>query len=274
MHNRVSDLRAVHSPPELIAIRDGLLVALSFSAGIFEAISYLSFGKVFTSFQTGNLVALGLIAGGTRPPHGPDPGTVLISLGAFAAGAALAMPILHSFGGDVELDDSQKHRIWPRHATMALGLSLIMQVTFLAVWMAYPPPASAAFALVGLNAFAMGVQMNAIRLLHVPGVSTTAATATYISLVSGIATRSLKAPAARRLFGVVLGIAVGALVGDLMVRYIRSDAPVLPVVVNAAVLIIATMGLNQDFSPQSQTGRRLAPQWRRQSASTGSESAR
>jgi uncharacterized membrane protein YoaK (UPF0700 family) len=274
MHNRVSDLRAVHSPPELIAIRDGLLVALSFSAGIFEAISYLSFGKVFTSFQTGNLVALGLIAGGTRPPHGPDPGTVLISLGAFAAGAALAMPILHSFDGDVELDDSQKHRIWPRHATMALGLSLIMQVTFLAVWMAYPPPASAAFALVGLNAFAMGVQMNAIRLLHVPGVSTTAATATYISLVSGIATRSLKAPAARRLFGVVLGIAVGALVGDLMVRYIRSDAPVLPVVVNAAVLIIATMGLNQDFSPQSQTGRRLAPQWRRQSASTGSESAR
>ena len=119
------------------------------------------------------------------------------------------------------------------------------QVVFLAVWMAYSPPSRASFALVGLIAFAMGVQMNAIRFLHVPSISTTAATATFISLVSGIATRSLTASAVRRLSGVLVSIAVGSLLGVLMLRYVHREAPVLPVVVNATVLGIAAVVLKQ-----------------------------
>ena len=248
MQNRVGDLRVANAPPELVVLRDWLLVALTFSTGILEAICYLSFGKVFCSFQSGNLLFLGLIAAGTRPPQGPDPSTVLISLAAFAVGAALAMPILRSFDGDTELDDSRVPHLWPRSVTMAMGLSFIVQVTFLAVWMAYSPPSRAALALVGLNAFAMGVQMNAVRLLHVPGVSTTAVTATFISSVSAIATRSLNASAARRLAGVVVVMAVGALVGDLTLRDVRSEAPVLPVVVDALVLGIATVAMNRGSS--------------------------
>jgi uncharacterized membrane protein YoaK (UPF0700 family) len=271
MSNRTVDLHAAHTPPELIAIRDWLLVALTFSTGILEALCYLSFGKVFSAFQSGNLLFLGLIAGGTRPPQGPDPSTVLISLAAFAAGAALAMVILRSFDGDAELDDSQIHRIWPQHVTRALELSFIAQLTFLAVWMAYSPPARAAFALVALNAFAMGVQMNAIRLLHAPGVSTTAVTATFISLVSTIATGSLTMPTARRLAGVVVAMAVGALVGVVMLTHIRTEAPVLPVVVDATVLGIATMALDRDSSPsvslphhrQPKMMRRFGPRRRR-----------
>jgi uncharacterized membrane protein YoaK (UPF0700 family) len=248
MHSRVADLRVADAPPGLVVLRDWLLVALTFSTGILEAICYLSFGKVFCAFQSGNLLFLGLIAGGTRPPQGPDPSTVLISLAAFAVGAALAMPILRAFDGDAELDDSHVPHIWPRHVTMALGLSFIVQVAFVVVWMAYSPPARAAFALVGLNAFAMGVQMNAVRLLHVPGVSTTAVTATFISLISDIASRSLNAPAARRLAGVVGAMAVGALVGVLLLRHIRGEAPVLPVVVDAIVLGITIVAMNKDSS--------------------------
>jgi uncharacterized membrane protein YoaK (UPF0700 family) len=245
MHNRVADLRVADAPPGLVVLRDWLLVALTFSTGILEAICFLSFGKVFCAFQSGNLLFLGLIAGGTRPPEGPDPSTVLISLGAFAVGAALAMPILHSFDGDAELNDRQVLHVWPRQVTMALGLSFIAQASFLVVWTAYSPPAHAAFALVGLNAFGMGVQMNAVRLLHVPGVSTTAVTATFISLISAVATLSLRVPSARRLAGVVAALALGALVGVVMLRDIRTEAPLLPVVVDAIVLCIATLAMSR-----------------------------
>jgi uncharacterized membrane protein YoaK (UPF0700 family) len=245
MQNTVPGLGAAHPPPKFIAARDWLLIALSVSSGSFEAICFLSFGRVFTSFQTGNFVFLGLIAGGTRPPQGPHPATVLISVATFALGAAVAMPVLHSFDGDVELDDSQVEHVWPRQATMALGLSIAPQVAFQALWVAYSPPTRATLALMGLIAFAMGVQMNAIRFLHVPGISTTAVTATLIDLVSGVVTRSLKAPALRRLSGVLIAIVVGALIGTLMLRYARSEAPVVPVVINATVLGIAALALKQ-----------------------------
>ena len=88
----------------LLAIRDWLLVALSFSTGIYEAICFLSFGKVFAAFQTGNIVFLGLGVAGTRPPAGANPVTAVISLAAFAAGAALAMPILKAFDGNQETE--------------------------------------------------------------------------------------------------------------------------------------------------------------------------
>lgn len=82
-------------------------MALSFSTGAYEAISFLTFGKVFTAFQTGNIMFLGLGVAGTRPPAGPNPVTVVISLAAFAAGAALAMLVLKAFDGDQEIEDNR-----------------------------------------------------------------------------------------------------------------------------------------------------------------------
>ena len=99
--------------------------------------------------------------------------------------------------------------------------------------------------LIGLNAFAMGMQMNAIRSLHVPGISTTAETATVISWISGIATWSLKAPAARRLTGVLVSTAVGAIVGDWLLSHAHTYAPVLPALVIALVIEIASVSLKQ-----------------------------
>jgi len=59
---------------------------------MYEAICFLSFGKVFTGFQTVNLVFPGIGAAGTRPPLGPNPVTVIISLVAFAVGAGRSTP--------------------------------------------------------------------------------------------------------------------------------------------------------------------------------------
>jgi uncharacterized membrane protein YoaK (UPF0700 family) len=102
MHERVVDRAAVYATPARLAIRDRLLVALAFASGIYEVICFLSFGKVFTAFQTGNIVFLGVGLTGTRPPAGPDPVSVVISLLAFGLGAALAVRILKPFDGDEE----------------------------------------------------------------------------------------------------------------------------------------------------------------------------
>jgi uncharacterized membrane protein YoaK (UPF0700 family) len=118
---------------------------------------------------------------------------------------------------------------------------LLAQLGFLAGWMTTSQPSHVSYLLVGLNAFAMGVQMNAIRSLHVPGISTTAASATFIGLASAITTRSLPAPAVRRLSGVLGGMAAGAALGDWMLNHAHLYAPVLPVLVIAIVIAVASV---------------------------------
>ena len=94
-----------------------------------------------------------------------------------------------------------------------------------------------------LSAFAMGLQANAIRALHVPGISTTAFTAAYLDLASGLATWALTAHSARRLTATVAAVAAGAFLGDWMLRHAHRYAPVLPAAVTAAVVAIAWVAL-------------------------------
>jgi uncharacterized membrane protein YoaK (UPF0700 family) len=170
---------------------------------------------------------------------------VVVSLVAFALGAVLAMQILRAFDGDVEVEDEAVVEVWPRRVSIALAVALLVQVGFLGVWMATSPSSVVTNILLALSAFAMGLQMNAIRSLHVPAVSTTAATATLISLASGVAPWSHKAPAARRLTGVLASMVVGAVVGDWMLSHVHTYAPVLPVLVIALVIVIASVALKR-----------------------------
>jgi uncharacterized membrane protein YoaK (UPF0700 family) len=242
MPDRVVDRAAQHATPTLLAVRDWLLVALSFSTGIYEAISFLTFGKVFSAAQTGNLVLLG-VGALTHEPAGPNEVTVAIALAAFFAGAMLAMPILRAFDGDREIEDNNVFQVWPRRVSIVLAITLILQAGFLAVWVTAASPATLAYPLIGLSAFAMGLQMNAIRSLHVPGISVTAFTATFIDLASGIATWSLTAPKVRRLAGDLVSMVAGALLGDWMLSHAHPYAPVVPLIVIAVVISVASLAL-------------------------------
>jgi uncharacterized membrane protein YoaK (UPF0700 family) len=243
MHDTVADRAAPLAAPTLVAVRDWLLVALSFSTGIYDAISFLSFGKVFTAFQTGNIVELGLGVAGTRPPAGPDPVTVLIALAAFVAGAALAMPILKAFAGNQEVKNNDVFQVWPRRVSITLGVALVLQLGFLAGWLATSSPAHLAYALVAPAAFAMGLQINAIRALHVPSISTAAFTATVTALASGIGTWSLPSLVARRLAGNLVSLAAGAFLGDWMLGHAHPYAPLVPVILTAGVISVASVAL-------------------------------
>jgi uncharacterized membrane protein YoaK (UPF0700 family) len=251
MQDRVEDRAAAHATPAELAVRDWLLVGLSFATGGYEAICFLTFGKVFTAAQTGNLVLLGIGVAGTHQPAGPNPVTVVISLAAFAAGAALAMPILKAFDGDQQTEDNRVFQAWPRRVSIALAIALVLQAGFLAAWVTAASPAHLAYILMALSALAMGLQANAIRSLHVPSISTTAFTATFIDLFSGLVTWSLTAHSARRLAASMIGMAAGAFLGDWMLSHAHRYAPVLPAAVTAAVIAIAWVSLK----PRATSGR-------------------
>ena len=252
MPDRVVDLAAQHATPALLAVRDWLLVALAFATGIYEGICFLTFGKVFSAAQTGNIVLIG-IGARTHPPAGPNEVTVAIALASWFAGAALAMPILKTFYGDRVMGDHNVFPVWPRRVSIVLAIALILQAGFLALWATAASPATLAYPLMAMSAFAMGLQMNAIRALHVPGISITAMTATFADLASGIGKWSLTPPAVRRLAGTPVAIVAGAFFGDWMLGHAHRYAPVVPMIVMAVVISVASVALKpQGPSPAGQ----------------------
>jgi hypothetical protein len=117
-----------------IGVRDLLLIALTVSSGAIDAISYLALGKVFTAFMTGNIVFLGLRTAGAGDF---DIFRIAIALTAFSAGVFLARLIAKALrNSDRRFGRSSDggSGVWPRELATALGIVVIAQAGFLAVW--------------------------------------------------------------------------------------------------------------------------------------------
>jgi uncharacterized membrane protein YoaK (UPF0700 family) len=211
--------------------RDLLLVGLTFSSGAVDAIAFLGLGKVFTAFQTGNLVFLGVGAAGAG---GPDLVRVGSSLLAFAAGVFAATLLVRPTKGS---------GLWPRRVTLTLGAALAAQVAFLALWAATSgrPGSGSGNALAALSGLAMGLQSGAILSLAVTGVFTTAATATVMFLMRDTAERPGDGGSERaRLAGVLIALCAGAAAGGLLLTHARTYAPIIPPAVTALVIATAS----------------------------------
>jgi hypothetical protein len=83
----------------------------------------------------------------------------------------------------------------------------------------------------------------------VPGVSTTAFTATFIGLFSGLVTWSLTAYSAWRLAATMVSMAAGALLGEEMLSHAHRYAPVVPAAVTAVIIAIAWLVLKPRPTP-------------------------
>jgi uncharacterized membrane protein YoaK (UPF0700 family) len=212
------------------AVRDLLLMGLAFCSGAVDAISFLALGKVFSAFMTGNVVFLAL---GITGAGGPNVVRVGVALAAFAAAVFAAVKIVKPSKGSAT---------WPGRVSIALGLSGIAQVAFLAGWIATSgrPAAGTGHVLTGVFALAMGLQTGAVLSLGVPGVFTTAATATVVHLASDLAGWPQSTNGRGRLAGVLAGLCVGAAAGGLLLVHARTYAPVLPVIGTLLVIIAAS----------------------------------
>jgi uncharacterized membrane protein YoaK (UPF0700 family) len=84
------------------------------------------------------------------------------------------------------------------------------------------------------------MQSAAVRQLDVPGIFTTAATATFIFLFGDWAyNRPLTSEEHGRLRGVLVSLAIGATAGGLLLIHAPIYAPVLPFVITIGVVVTA-----------------------------------
>jgi uncharacterized membrane protein YoaK (UPF0700 family) len=214
---------------ERTTARDLLLVGLTFSSGAVDAICFLGLGKIFTAFQTGNLVFLGIDA---ADAGGPDLVRVACSLLGFAAGVFAGARLVRASNGSGR---------WSGRVTVALGVALAAEIAFFVLWAVTSgrPGAASGDVLAAMAAVAMGLQSAAVMSLAVTGVFTTAATATVIFVMRDLADRADSQVAERaRLAGVLVALCAGAAAGGLLLTQARVYAPLVPVV--ATALVVAT----------------------------------
>src|SRR5438309_8162484 len=97
----------IHNQAVAHRIRDLLLNALAVSSGAVDAISFLSLGKVFSAFMTGNIAFLGLRVAGASAPGWVS---IVVSMAAFAAGVYISTRIVKASKGS---------RTWSPRVTIA-----------------------------------------------------------------------------------------------------------------------------------------------------------
>src|SRR6185503_14295925 len=107
----------------------------------------------------------------------------------------------------------------------ALGAGLAVETAFLVMWAATSghPGTGSGDVLIALAGIAMGLQSAAILSLAVPGVFTTAATATVILLMRDMAQLDRTDASERaRLVGVLVALAAGAAAGGALLVHART----------------------------------------------------
>jgi uncharacterized membrane protein YoaK (UPF0700 family) len=182
------------------------LLALTFSTGAVDAVSYLGLGHVFTANMTGNVVLLGFgIAGaGGLPVVSP-----IVSMAAFALGAGVGGVLARRLAG--------RHSV---HLASALGLetALLAGATILAA--ATHPHAStvAGDGTIALMAGGMGIRNATVRRLAVPDLTTTVLTMTLTGLAADSVIAGGSGKGSVRRSSAIVAMLAGAVSGALMLR--------------------------------------------------------
>jgi uncharacterized membrane protein YoaK (UPF0700 family) len=189
-----------------------LLIVLTVVTGLVDAVSYLKLGHVFVANMTGNVLLLGLAAGGASEF---SVAVSLVAIGLFLLGA-LAGGRLGSSTGQHR---GQFLALSTYAQVFAVGAAFVVSLASSDVSGGIP-----AYALVVFLAFAMGLQTATARRLGVPDLTTTVLTQT----VTGLAADSHFAGGAnpnigRRLLATA-AMFMGALIGALLIFHVSVSA--------------------------------------------------
>lgn len=183
----------------------GLMLALTFSTGIVDAVGYLGLDRVFTGNMTGNVVILGMALTGANglPIVGP-----IIALVLFMAGAAIAGRTLRPVAAG-----------WSGRSTLlftAVGTVLLLAaVPMLALT---HPAEPVKLTVTGALGLAMGMQAGAARHIGVKDVTTVVVTSTIVGLAFDSRIAGGKGQPWFRRAGAIVLIGAGAVVGALLLR--------------------------------------------------------
>jgi uncharacterized membrane protein YoaK (UPF0700 family) len=183
-----------------------LMLVLTFTTGINDAVGYLGLDKVFTGNMTGNVVVLGMaLAGGSGlPVLGPA-----LALIGFMAGAAIAGRVLRNGS-----------RTWHGRTTVVFGSVAVIMLLTGAVLMTQGqhPSHGVAIGATTVAAVAMGLQAATARIIAVKEVTTVVVTSTITGLAADSVFGSGQGGASVRRIIAIGAILVGAVVGALLIK--------------------------------------------------------
>lgn len=206
-----------------------LLLLLSVTTGLVDAVSVLGLGKVFTANMTGNIVFLGFAAAGT-PGFAITP--YLVALGAFLIGALVAGRIGNGLS-------ARPLRHW-------LTIAALIEAALLGLAALVAARSGAAafvlgmdlYAIIALTAAAMGFRNATIRQLKVPDLTTTVLTLTLTGIAADSRIAGGRSPNLRRRLAAVAAILAGAWIGALLVTGLGL-AP--PLALAAVTVLVGTL---------------------------------
>lgn len=205
-----------------------LLLLLSVTTGLVDAISVLGLGKVFTANMTGNIVFLGFAAAGTP---GFRVASYLVAIAAFLIGALVA------------------GRVGKGHAGLPLRRWLMLAALIEAVllWIAAgvaigfdipaQSPGTSLYAIIALTGLAMGFRNSTIRQLKVPDLTTTVLTLTLTGIAADSSLAGGSNPNIARRIGSVAAIFLGAAIGAALVTH---GGLVMPLILAGALVLAGT----------------------------------
>lgn len=205
-----------------------LLLLLSVTTGLVDAISVLGLGKVFTANMTGNIVFLGFAAARTPGFH---VATYLVAIAAFLTGALMAGRTGKALAG-------RSLRRWLMTAALIeTGLLWIAALVAIGVDIIDQSPRPPLLTIVGLTALAMGFRNATVRQLKVPDLTTTVLTLTLTGLAADSSLAGGSGPNWPRRIASVVAIFLGATLGALLMVH---GGLVPPLLVAGALTFSAT----------------------------------
>lgn len=214
--------------------RDGfhlaMMLALTFSTGVVDAVGYLGLDRVFTGNMTGNVVILGmgLVGADDLPVLGP-----LLALGGFMLGAAMAGRVLAAAGPG-----------WTRRTTLLFSIVSVVMLGVAGVLLGIDPdfPEAIGIVITTVLGGAMGIQAATARVIAVKDVTTVVVTSTITGLAADSVLGSGKGSgdSSRRLAAVLL-ILAGAAAGAALLRWHLSAGLVLAGGVTALVTLLGAV---------------------------------
>jgi len=207
--------------------RDGILplvlVGLTATTGIVDAVSYLALGHVFTANMTGNVAFLGFAA--ARTP-GVSIGRSGTALAAFLAGAVIG-------GRLATMTSGGPRRRWIA-AAFGLEAALLVGAAVTAAFSntrAFSDHGTGLYVIIVLTGLAMGVRSATVRKLSIPDLTTTVLTMTLAGLAADSTLAGGSNPGWARRTTSVVTMLTGAAVGAWLLTYSIA----LPLAVSSAV---------------------------------------
>jgi uncharacterized membrane protein YoaK (UPF0700 family) len=220
-----------------------VLIGLTTTTGIIDAVCYLGMGHVLVANMTGNIVFLGLALAGAK---GFTISSFLVALGSFLIGATL--------GGRLAKMMDRHRRRWLTTASVVQS-GLAATAALAVVGGVLGPNGTARLWVIALLGAGTGVQNATMRRLAIPDLTTSVLTMTITGLAADSTLGGGDHPRRSRRLESIAAMLFGALAGGALMVHV-GFTPTLGVLVGVLALVTVGFATMPDQASPSESDQR------------------